>query len=55
MDESSFEVPDDWLTTELKQGISSSEVEGRRKRSGWNELTTEKVSFHSKYESSRVG
>ena len=42
-DPNSFEVPDDWLTTELKQGIRSSEVEGRRKNAGFNELTTEKV------------
>ena len=37
-----FEVPDDWLDTELKQGLSSTEVENRRKKTGFNELTTEK-------------
>ena len=37
-----FEVPDDWLDTELKQGLSSGEVENRRKKTGFNELTTEK-------------
>ena len=37
-----FEVPDDWLDTELKQGLSSTEVESRRKKTGFNELTTEK-------------
>ena len=37
-----FEVPDDWLDSELKQGLSSSEVENRRKKTGFNELTTEK-------------
>ena len=37
-----FEVPDDWLDSELKQGLSSQEVESRRKKTGFNELTTEK-------------
>lgn len=37
-----FEVPDDWLDTELKQGLSTTEVENRRKKTGFNELTTEK-------------
>lgn len=44
MDPNTFEVPDDWLYTELKQGLHSHELENRRKRAGWNELTTEKVS-----------
>lgn len=43
MDPNTFEVPDDWLYTDLKQGLSSNELENRRKRAGWNELTTEKV------------
>lgn len=37
-----FEVPDDWLDTELRQGLSSIDVENRRKKTGFNELTTEK-------------
>ena len=37
-----FEVPDDWLDTELKQGLSTHDVENRRKKTGFNELTTEK-------------
>ena len=37
-----FEVPDDWLDSELKQGLSTTEVESRRKKTGFNELTTEK-------------
>ena len=37
-----FEVPDDWLDSELKQGLSTHEVESRRKKTGFNELTTEK-------------
>lgn len=43
MDPNTFEVPDDWLYTDLKQGLPSNELENRRKRAGWNELTTEKV------------
>lgn len=41
-----FEVPDDWLDTELKQGLSNTEVENRRKKTGWNELTTEKENLY---------
>lgn len=45
MDQNTFEVPDDWLETDLSQGLRSSEIDGRRKYSGWNELTTEKARF----------
>lgn len=38
-----FEVPDEWLESDIKTGITSNEVEARRKKTGWNELTTEKV------------
>lgn len=41
-----FEVPDDWLDTELKQGLSHQEVESRRRKTGWNELTTEKENMY---------
>lgn len=41
----SFQVPDTWLNTELKSGLSSQEVEQRRKKSGFNELTSEHVNF----------
>lgn len=37
-----FETPDDWLETDMKKGLTSTEVETRRKKTGWNELTTEK-------------
>lgn len=40
-----FVLPDEWLETDLRQGLSSSDIETRRKRSGWNELTTEKTNF----------
>jgi len=38
-----FEVPDEWLESDIRQGISNTEVELRRKKTGFNELTTEKV------------
>ena len=42
-----FEVPDDWLDTELRQGLSNTDVENRRKKTGWNELTTEKENMYA--------
>ncbi|KAI9927851.1 hypothetical protein ASPWEDRAFT_173501 [Aspergillus wentii DTO 134E9] len=40
-----FVCPDEWVETDIRSGISSNEVEPRRKRAGWNELTTEKTNF----------
>jgi H+-transporting ATPase len=37
-----FETPEEWLETDMKTGLGSAEVENRRKKTGWNELTTEK-------------
>lgn len=37
------------LEADIKQGISSSEVEQRRKRYGWNEITTEKENLFIKF------
>lgn len=34
--------PDAWLETDMRQGISDHDVEERRRRFGWNELTAEK-------------
>ncbi|KAJ5995184.1 plasma membrane ATPase 2 [Penicillium waksmanii] len=34
--------PDDWLITDIHKGLSSEEVNTRRRRSGWNELVSEK-------------
>ncbi|CEN60251.1 Putative Plasma membrane H()ATPase [Aspergillus calidoustus] len=34
--------PDEWLITDIRQGLPSSEVPIRRRRSGWNELVSEK-------------
>lgn len=42
-------VPDEWLNADIKQGISESDVESRRKRAGWNEITTEKENLFIKF------
>ena len=42
-------VPDEMLEADIKQGISSAEVEQRRKRYGWNEITTEKENLFIKF------
>lgn len=44
-----FETPDDWLTTDMKQGLKTQDVETRRKKTGWNELTTEKENMFLKF------
>ena len=42
-------VPDEWLDADIKQGISNSDVESRRKRFGWNEISTEKENLFLKF------
>ncbi|KAF2002468.1 calcium ATPase [Amniculicola lignicola CBS 123094] len=42
-------VPDSWLDTDIRRGIAASEVEPRRKRFGWNEITTEKENMLKKF------
>lgn len=42
-------VPEDWLEADIKQGISSHDVESRRKRFGFNEITTEKENLIIKF------
>lgn len=42
-------VPEEWLEADIKQGISSHDVETRRKRFGWNEITTEKENLFIKF------
>jgi H+-transporting ATPase len=44
-----FETPDDWLMTDMKAGLSTTDVEHRRKKTGWNELTTEKENLFLKF------
>ena len=42
-------VPEEWLNTDLKQGITDSEVESRRRRFGWNEISTERENMLLKF------
>lgn len=44
-----FEVPEEWLNTDIKQGLTSAEVEARRRKTGYNELTTEKENMLVKF------
>lgn len=44
-----FEVPEDWVLTDITQGLSDAEVENRRKKTGFNELTTEKENMFLKF------
>ncbi len=41
-DADAFEVPDEWILTDIHQGLRASDVDIRRRRAGYNELTTEK-------------
>lgn len=34
--------PDEWLITDIKQGLTEAEANNRRRRSGWNELISQK-------------
>lgn len=36
------QFPEEWRLTDIRQGLSSDEVTHRRRRSGWNELVSEK-------------
>lgn len=44
-----YEVPEDWLNTDIKQGLTSAQVEERRRKTGFNELTTEKENMFLKF------
>lgn len=44
-----FEVPEEWVMTDINSGLSSGEVENRRKKTGYNELTTEKENMFLKF------
>jgi H+-transporting ATPase len=44
-----FETPHEWLDTDMKCGLTSAEVEQRRKKTGWNELTSEKENMFLKF------
>lgn len=44
-----YQVPEEWLNTDIKTGLTSAEVEERRRKTGWNELTTEKENMFLKF------
>jgi magnesium-transporting ATPase (P-type) len=48
-DGSAMTVPDEWLNADIRQGITASEVESRRKKFGWNEITTDKENLFLKF------
>jgi len=47
--EADMTVPDEWLEADIKQGISNSDVESRRKRFGYNEISTDKENLFIKF------
>lgn len=42
-------VPEDWLNADIRQGITNSDVESRRKKFGWNEISTDKENLFIKF------
>ncbi|KAK8189874.1 hypothetical protein IWZ00DRAFT_127242 [Phyllosticta capitalensis] len=42
-------VPPAWLEADINQGIGDADVQSRRKRFGWNEITTEKENLFLKF------
>lgn len=43
--EEGWQAPEEWIETDLRAGLSSGDIEPRRKKCGWNELTTEKTNI----------
>lgn len=44
-----FETPEEWLNTDMKAGLTTGDVDKRRKHTGYNELTTEKENLFLKF------
>jgi len=44
-----FEAPEEWLSTHIDQGLTNEEVETRRRKTGYNELSTEKENMFLKF------
>lgn len=44
-----FDTPEEWLTTDWKHGLQTSDVESRRRKTGWNELSTEEVNLFRQF------
>lgn len=43
------QVPEAWLQTDMHDGLSESDIDTRRKKVGWNELTSEKENMFLKF------
>jgi len=46
---SDMTVPDDWLEADIRQGISNHDVESRRKKFGFNEISSDKENMFIKF------
>jgi H+-transporting ATPase len=44
-----YEIPDEWLETDIKSGLTTEEADLRRKKTGYNELVTEKENMFLKF------
>lgn len=42
VDQEPGQFPDEWRITDIREGLPTAEVPNRRRRSGWNELMSEK-------------
>jgi len=40
-----FVAPEEWMQTDMHAGLTTSDVDARRKKAGFNELTTEKTNL----------
>lgn len=40
-----FVAPDDWVDTDIRAGLKGSDIETRRRKTGYNELVTEKTNL----------
>ena len=47
--EGEFVAPEEWMNTDMRQGLSETDVTNRRKHAGYNELTTEKENMFLKF------
>ncbi|KAJ5999047.1 hypothetical protein N7451_006857 [Penicillium sp. IBT 35674x] len=43
--EEGWQAPEEWLDTDLRAGLNSSDIDPRRKKCGYNELVTEKTNI----------
>jgi H+-transporting ATPase len=40
-----FLAPEEWLETDIRAGLNSGDIDGRRRKTGYNELVTEKTNL----------